>query len=328
MKKKKFVILFPCVGRRVSLVQAFRDACQRLNLDCVIVGADKTELTPAYQICDKRYKVHPVLNEKYPEQIREIIKKEGVDLLVPTVDLDLMLWAQQREQFKELGCTPLISSPQVVEICIDKRNTFSFLQQHGFETPDTISVTEAEKIPALNFPVILKPWDGYASKYNRLVHDRDEFDFYAERIPNCIVQERVLGDEITSDVLVDFQGRVRCIVPRLRMQTRAGEVSKGQTFFHEKVIQQTRKLVETMQAGPGIITVQSFLTPDDRVLFFDVNPRFGGGIPLAIKAGADFPLWIVQWLLGQDPQISMNGWKAGLIMLRYDAEVWLESHSD
>ncbi len=324
MDKNKIVILFPCVGRRVGLVQSFRQACEELNLDCVIVGADKTEMTPAYQICDKKYTVESVLHSRYAQQISDIIKHEQVDLLVPTVDLDLMLWAQRQQEMAGLGCTTLISSPKVIEICMDKRNTFTFLKEHGFDTPHTMSIEDVDST-VLNYPIILKPWDGYASKHNKIVHDPEEFEFYSQRIPNCIVQEHVVGEEITSDVLVDFEGKVRCVVPRLRMQTRAGEVSKGKTVRHEETIRQAAAFVEKLQCGPGIITVQSFLTHDERILFFDVNPRFGGGVPLSIKAGANFPLWILQWLIGQDPEISMNNWKDGLIMLRYDAEVWVEN---
>jgi len=58
------------------------------------------------------------------------------------------------------------------------------------------------------------------------------------------------------------------------------------------------------------------------VKFFDVNPRFGGGVPLAIRAGADFPKWLIQEHLGQDPEIDPNAWESGLAMLRYDEAVF------
>ena len=34
--------------------------------------------------------------------------------------------------------------------------------------------------------------------------------------------------------------------------------------------------------------------------------RFGGGVPLSIKAGANFPKWILQELQGQEPLIENN----------------------
>jgi carbamoyl-phosphate synthase large subunit len=83
-------------------------------------------------------------------------------------------------------------------------------------------------------------------------------------------------------------------------------------------------LVETLAAGPGVITLQLFLTKNDKVKFIEINPRFGGGAPLSIKAGANFPKWILQELSGKKTNICFDGFKDDLIMLRYDGEVWLE----
>jgi len=148
----------------------------------------------------------------------------------------------------------------VVELCQDKRLTFEFLRAHGFKTPRTLSVREALGLRRPRYPYFLKPWDGHASKGNAVAHDREELKFYARRIPNCIVQEFVRGAEHTVDVLVDFAGTVRCVVPRRRLETRAGEVSKGVTVKHAGIMQAAQALVEVLGAGPGVITIQCFLT--------------------------------------------------------------------
>jgi carbamoyl-phosphate synthase large subunit len=88
---------------------------------------------------------------------------------------------------------------------------------------------------------------------------------------------------------------------------------------------QAAALVEKLGAGPGVITMQLFLTKDNKIKFIEINPRFGGGVPLSIKAGADFPKWILQELSGKKPNIRFDGFKDNLIMLRYDDEVWLDN---
>ena len=84
------------------------------------------------------------------------------------------------------------------------------------------------------------------------------------------------------------------------------------------------EVVERLGAGPGVITLQLFLTVGDRIQFIEINPRFGGGAPLSIKAGANFPQWILRELLGKKESIRFNRFKDGLIMLRYDGEVWFD----
>jgi carbamoyl-phosphate synthase large subunit len=172
--------------------------------------------------------------------------------------------------------------------------------------------------------LFLKPWDGYASRGNAIVNNREELLFYSRRIPNAICQELVRGAEHTCDVYVDFDMKVRCVVPRRRIEARAGEVSKGQTVKDRRIMAEAVALVEKLGAGPGVITLQLFATGDDKIKFIEINPRFGGGAPLSIKAGANFPKWILQELTGRKPTIRPDAFKDSLIMLRYDSEVWLE----
>jgi len=325
--KKRLSILFTCIGRRVSLLNSFRQAAKQLKIDASFFGTDTSELSSALQLCDKGFKVLPITHAGYIKQLLSIVKRDRVKLLVPTVDLDLKLLAQNRSKFAALGCCVLVSAPQVVDICQDKRKTYRFLVRNGFDTPVTMSVRSAlaKQIPGkkLNWPCFLKPWDGYASRGNAVVKNRKELLFFAKRIPNVICQEFIEGTEHTCDVYVDFNMKVRCVVPRKRIEARAGEVSKAQTVMHPGIMSESARLVQTLGAGPGVITLQLFLTSDEKVKFIEINPRFGGGVPLSIKAGADFPKWILQELLARKLNIRFDGFKNGLTMLRYDSEVWL-----
>ncbi|OPZ97589.1 MAG: carbamoyl phosphate synthase-like protein [Planctomycetes bacterium ADurb.Bin412] len=321
---KKFTILFPCVGRRVSLVRAFQQSCKRLGYQPRLIGSDKTEYSSALQCCNKKYVVTPVFQNGYAQEMMNIVRKERVDLLVPTVDLDLPVWAERREELADTGCTALISTPEVVQICQDKRQMFRFLREHGFRTPETYSVEEILKRKKHTFPYFLKPWDGHASRGNAVARDLEELKFYTRRIPNCMVQDFVDGQEYTVDVFVDFAGAVRCAVPRRRIETRAGEVSKGVTVKNPSLMQRCKELMEALGAGPGVITIQCFLTVKNQIEFIEINPRFGGGAPLSIQAGADFPYWILQFLTGHKPRISFDKWRDKLVMLRYDGAIWYQ----
>jgi carbamoyl-phosphate synthase large subunit len=322
--RKLIGVLFTCIGRRVSLLNSFRRAARQLKINASFFGTDTTELSSALQLCDKGFLVKPITHAGYIKQLLTIVKANKVKLLVPTVDLDLKLLARNKPRFAAMGCCVLVSTPGVVDICQDKRKTYSFLIKNGFDTPVTMSVRAALSKKKLNWPCFLKPWDGYASRGNATVSNRKELLFFAKRIPNCIVQEFIRGTEHTCDVYVDFSLKVRCVVPRKRIEVRAGEVSKGQVVKHPAIMREAARLVETLGAGPGVITLQLFLTGDGKVKFIEINPRFGGGVPLSIKAGANFPKWIIQELLASKVNIRFDGFKDNLVMLRYDGEVWLE----
>jgi len=320
-------VLFTCVGRRVSLLRGFQQAARRLRLKVTFCGTDTSRLSPALQLCDKAFLVEPTTHAKYIDHILSIVRTNGVKLLVPTLDLDLRLLADRKSQFERLGCRVLVSQPDVVDICQDKRRTFGFLTKHGFGTPRTTSIRmalAADRRGELAWPCFLKRWDGSASKDIAIANDRSELQFFARRIPNAMCQEFIEGTEYTCDVYVDFQMQVRCVVPRRRIEVRSGEVSKSQIVKNGAITTQARRLTELLKAGPGVITLQLFVTKNGQIRFTEINPRFGGGAPLSIRAGADFPKWILQELTGGQPHIGFDKFKDGLIMLRYDAEVWLE----
>ncbi len=320
-------LLFTCIGRRVSLLESFRRAAKQLKINASLLGTDTTELSPALQLCDRRFGVKPTTHPGYIKQLLSIVKANRVKLLVPTVDLDLKRLAQNKTKFAALGCRVLVSEPEVIDICQDKRKTYKFLLKNNFDTPATVSIRAALKNSKsqTRFPLFVKPWDGYAGRPNAIVKNRKELLFYAKKIPNAICQELVEGTEYTCDVYVDFGMKVRCVVPRKRIEVRAGEVSKGQVAKNTRIMNEAVTLVERLGAGPGVITLQLFLTGDDKVKYIEINPRFGGGAPLSIKAGADFPKWIFQELAGGKPKISPDGFKDNLVMLRYDSEVWLDT---
>jgi carbamoyl-phosphate synthase large subunit len=317
-------VLFTCIGRRVSLLESFRRAAKRLKINASLLGTDTTELSPALQLCDRRFGVKPTTHSGYIKQLLSIVKANKVKLLVPTVDLDLKRLARNKTKFAALGCHVLVSEPEVIDICQDKRKTYSFLVKNGFDTALTMSIRSALSKKKIKWPCFLKPWDGYAGRGNAVVNNRKELLFYSKRIPNPICQELVEGAEYTCDAYVDFGMKVRCVVPRRRIEVRAGEVSKGQVVKNVHIMNEAANLVEKLGAGPGVITLQLFLTGDGRVKFIEINPRFGGGVPLSIKAGADFPKWILQELTGKKSNIRPDDLTDGLIMLRYDSEVWLE----
>lgn len=307
----------------MSLLRSFQAAAAQLKLQPHIIGTDVTNLSAALQLCDKQHLVHRVEHPDYLGQLADIVEKDRVELLVPTTDLDLRLLAQNTDLFEKLGCRVLISRPDVIDICQDKRRTFQFLSQNAFDTPVTMASAEALAKRDMVFPCFLKPWDGYAGRGAAKVENRRELEVFARRIPNCIAQEFIDGVEFTCDVFVDFDMKVRCVVPRKRIEIRGGEVSKGQIVRHDAIMSQTQALVETLGAGPGVITIQLILDPEENIKFIEINPRFGGGVPLSIKAGADFPKWILQQMAEEKPDIEFGNFKDGLIMLRYDDEVWI-----
>jgi len=86
-------------------------------------------------------------------------------------------------------------------------------------------------------------------------------------------------------------------------------------------------VAEVLGECRGVVTVQMMRNKRGRIRVIEINPRFGGGAPLAIHAGADFPKWVLMSLCGEKPRISKTGFRDDVAMLRYDESVFVSNAS-
>ena len=318
-----FSVLLTSGGRRVALVREFQSALRSLGVQGRVLAADLRRNAAAFHAADAGVLVPRVTSPEYVPRLLEVCAREGVRMVVPLIDTELHLLAPHREAFAAQGVTLVVSSPATTALALDKRSTRDFFVANGFDTPAVLDAAAILADPAARYPYFLKPADGSCSVGATRIDDAESLAFHARHTANAMVQEFVRGEEYTLDVLADLAGRVRCVVPRLRMETRAGEVSKGMTVKDPLVIDAGRRLVEALPGAVGCVTVQLFLTAERAVKFIEINPRFGGGFPLAAAAGARYPEWLVAWALGREPEVAMDGWADGLVMLRYDDAVFV-----
>lgn len=321
--RKPVCVLFTCIGRRIELINAFRRAAKAIRTPLEIHGADASRLSPAMHRVDKSHLVPAVADPAYIDALTTLVRRAKIDLMVPLIDSELTLMAAEAERFRAIGCMPLISSLEVVRTCRDKMATFRALTGAGIDTPHTLTWPEAVELSEHRFPYYLKPRTGSAAKGNYVVNDLDELKVFGRRVENAIVQEFVEGIEHTLDVYTGFDGRPRCVVPRRRLEVRSGEVSKGLIVKDPEIMAVGRRVAEMLGECRGVVTVQCILTPRRRIRVIEINPRFGGGAPLAIHAGADFPKWILMELLGRTPRIIPTGFRDGVAMLRFDESVFV-----
>ncbi|MCD1258763.1 ATP-grasp domain-containing protein [Paenibacillus athensensis] len=318
-----FNILFTSVGRRVSLVRHVAQTLRELGVPGRIVTADLQTTAPAGFVGDIRELVPRVTDPGYIPRLLELCVRHDIKLLIPLIDTELQVLAEHREAFAAIGVTALISSPETVRLCNDKRLTAAFFERIGVGTPRLYEPEAVLADPQAVYPLLMKPADGSCSVGVTRIRNARELEFFRDYIDNPLLQEYVQGQEYTIDVLVDWAGRARAAVPRLRMETRGGEVSKGMTVKHPGLIAAALRIAEALPGAVGCITVQGFLTADGGLKFIEINPRFGGGFPLALGAGADFPKWLISWLLGREVSDDLQGWRDGTVMLRYDDAIFV-----
>ncbi|OYU17896.1 MAG: transcriptional regulator [Rhodobacteraceae bacterium PARR1] len=314
-------IMFSAAGRRVSLLRHFRRSLDAMGIEGQVIAADAGKTAPAAFVADHIVQVPRVSAPNYIDSMVEACRAHRVGLLFPLIDTDLVLLSENRARFEAVGTRVVVSAPDTVRLSFDKRLTAEFFVAHGIDTPTVYAEAQWSGLGDEHLPLIVKPWDGSCSIGVTRVTSTPDLHHATSTVNHPMVQECVSGQEFTIDVLAGFDGQVKCVVPRLRIETRAGEVSKGLTVKDPALMSAARQLVNCLPGAVGCITVQCFRQADGRVRFIEINPRFGGGFPLSLHAGADFPRWIIQEHLGQPAEARMDAWTDDLAMLRYDDEI-------
>ncbi len=311
-------LLFTSVGRRVELLQAFRDAAKRTETPLTLCGADISETAPALFFCDERYIVPRINSGDYIPALLDICERERITALVPTIDTDLLILAQNKERFAEIGTTVIISAPEKIRVCRDKRLTAEFFVECGLRAPMTFD--DVDKYD-MGFPAFIKPKDGSSSINAFKVENEDALRSYASRIDDYIIQPFIEGTEYTVDVFCDFEGRPVFITPRIRLAVRSGEVLKTEIRKDESIIAEMLSFIEKYKPC-GAVTVQLIQNNSTgENWYIEINPRFGGGAPLSMKAGADAAAALLRMLNGETLDYCPDGAEDGAVFSRFDQSV-------
>jgi carbamoyl-phosphate synthase large subunit len=261
------------------------------------------------------------------DAVLQYCANKRVGLLVPTIDTELPIYAAASQQFSEIGVTVCISAASTVRICCDKIATHDWLVANDFPTIRQTDIRTAMLDPAAwPLPLIAKPFNGSASIGVRRVETRLELEAMEQATDGYIVQEIAAGREFTINVYVNRAGECICAVPHWRMEVRAGEVSKGITVKDLRLMDLARTVAAALPEAYGPLNIQCFMDEAGTIRITEINARFGGGYPLAHRAGGRF----TDWLLDENGGKSLSyfeDWTDDLAMLRYDEAVFVPGSS-
>lgn len=316
-------ILISSAGRRVSLLRSFKEESNRLGLNNYVFAIDnKPQLSAACNIADNYFYVESLDNPNYISNLLKICTNNNVKIIVPTIDTELQLYAQNIERFKEQGIEIVISDLSFVNKCRDKRLTHKLFMENGIDVPCSYDKSNYK------IPLFVKPIDGSCSvgayKVDKLDHiSSDLFENKKLMILEYIDPE--MNNEYTVDLYYDINSELKCIVPRLRIEVRSGEVSKAITRKNF-LLDYLKQRLMILKGARGCITLQLFVNrTTNQVKGIEINPRFGGGYPLSYKANANFVRWILLEYLFHQQIPYFDDWEDNLLMLRYDDEILIHN---
>jgi len=318
----EFPILVSSAGRRVELVSLLKDDATRLGLRPRIIATDINPIvSPACLAADVCYEVPPASDKSFIASLVGICRKEGVRLLVPTIDPELQPLARDGAALREGPVLLNLSDLASVVVARDKAKTARVLSEAGVVVPRTAPIRQViDEHSTWRWPLIAKPASGSSSIGISRVGSVFELENLEKMRSDLIVQEFVRGPEFTVNVFVDDAGRCRSVVPHFRRQVRGGEVSKAITVKNQVLADIAGRIVKAIPGLFGAICFQAIVGADGPSVL-EINARFGGGFPVAHRAGARFTQWLIELAAGLPSSIT-DEWRSGVWMLRYDSAIY------
>lgn len=267
-----------------------------------IIATDIVSDAIGLSFADEGYIVPRGVGGDYFDVMEEICRKEEVDLVVPSLDEALVGWAARRKHFERKGVKVLISNPEIVASCCDKKKTALFFLSVGVPTPATIFPSRGHMDG-----IVIKERRGRGAKGTKII--KNGFTKEGKQI----IQEFIEGQEYTVDVLCDLNGKIVRLVVRERLFVIDGKSFRGTVVRDDLCKNSIKKIIDGM-GFIGPINIQ-YIRRGESIFFIEVNPRISGGLPLSMEATDNWFGLIDRMYKGE--KISRCEPRIGTTMIRY-----------
>lgn len=233
---------------------------------------------------------------EFATRMLAICREHAIELLVPTVDGELLPLARRAPEFMGHGTRVVMAPEAALERCLDKWQLITACQGH-VTIPRTELLDQAFSPADWELPVVVKPRTGSGSRGVRVITQWSELE-RASQSGDLIVQEYLPGEEYSVDVLADpTTGSVVAAVPRSRLKTDSGIAVAGRTL-HDAELAESARMVAELIGVRFVANVQFRRDRHGRPALLEVNPRFPGTMALTVASGINMPRLVVDAALG------------------------------
>jgi len=319
-------ILITSAGTRGYLIKYFKKALKEKGK---IFAADGSKYAPALYNADNYFIVPAVSDKNYISELYKICLKNDVKGIISLNDVELPLLAQHKNKFMEKGIKLVVSDPETIDVCYDKYKTFKFLKENKFLFPKTfISLNEALmeiKSKTIKFPLLIKPRKGSAAVGIKEVFNIKELQNGFNEKENLMIQEFIQGDQYGIDVFSNSSLVPVSIFAKKVIRIRAGVADKEVTVYDAKMIDYIRNIIGKLGLyGPGDIDL---IKRRNEYVILEINPRFGGGYPLAHVVGANFPKKVIRLINGDLLEADFRRYPDNIVMMKQD-EIVIKNYNN
>ena len=308
-------VMLTSVGRRAYMVKYFKEV---LGNDGKVFVCNSDDKSIAFKYADEKVISPLIYDSNYIPFLLEYCKENRIDIVISLFDIDLLMLAKHKKQFKEIGTEVIVSDPSIVEVCNDKWKTYEFLTDNGFHTPmsflDMNEVIEKISEGKLSYPIIVKPRYGCGSISVAIADNEEDLRYLTKKanedIANSylkyesavtddkvVYQECLKGQEYGADIINDLTGKTQNVIVRKKLAMRSGETDIAQLVDEPSIM---KTLVRLGKITKHIANMDCDIFMVNGIPYIlEMNARFGGGYPFSHMGGCNLPKAIVEWAKGE-----------------------------
>jgi carbamoyl-phosphate synthase large subunit len=306
-------ILVSCAGgpAAVGVIKSLRD----INFDGKIVAIDCEPMSVGFYLSDAYHVVPFAIEDDYWKEVLKVIRKEKINLIVPTGDADIVHFSRNKKMLEKLGVISFMSDYDSIRDCQDKLRFYQ--KSYGDQFPKT-----SDNWRDISFPILCKPRRGSGSRGVYVWEDESQVrdltvidNLHVSK--EYIYQEYLPGTEYTIDVFCDLESNPLSILPRERLQTKAGISTKGKIVRNKQIESACATLCSNFKLkGPVCLQMKEDASGIPK--FIEANPRLGGGTYFTTLAGVNFMKIMLDIVNGNDIEVKEP---KEITVLRYYSEV-------
>ncbi|MDP2954695.1 MAG: ATP-grasp domain-containing protein [Chloroflexota bacterium] len=253
-------------------------------------------------------------------RIKEIHRKAGLDVIIPTLDLELMNFIHLEGELADMGIHLLLPSETALRNSF-KSSLYDFFRSRGFAVPRGSSVVDPGQLKGLakelGFPLVVKGLIHEAQVAYTLDEANVAFNKIGARwgFP-LIVQEYIPGEEYDVAGVGDRNGQcVGAVAMRKLRVTDRGKAWYGISIYDHELLGLAKAMLEEL-GWVGPLEMEFIKKTSGGYCIMEVNPRFPAWIYLTAGVGVNLPEAVVRIAKGEEIA-HFNSYKAGVIFARH-----------